>query len=309
MSSGRGLGLVFAWHALPWEHLLELVRHAEAAGYDAVYVDGDVSMMPRRGEADVLDGFTVMTALLASTERIGIGSIRLPHHWHTAKLAQAVASQERLFPGRPRFLISIGGQPADQRFGLAWYRAAERRAHLEETLDALRALWRGETVQREGAYVRLEAATVRPTPPAGRPEIEIGSGVSPLLRIVARHADRWDLNIPATPERVATALVALAEACQREGRARTEIGTQLWVLTRPDDRQGSAAALAALRRWYPWFAKLSDDEALASMACGSAAACRDHLTALREAGIDRPMADLTGLDIDATHHSIDALCS
>ena len=61
-------------------------------------------------------------------------------------------------------------------------------------------------------------AKVRPTPPAGRPEVEIGSGVSPLLRVVARHADRWDLNVPATPKRVAAALrVTMIIQCRASG--------------------------------------------------------------------------------------------
>ncbi|MAE93512.1 MAG: hypothetical protein CL910_02520 [Deltaproteobacteria bacterium] len=307
MNGGR-LGLVFAWHALPWEHLLELVRHADSAGIEAVYVDGDVSMMPKRGDGDVLDGFTMTTALLASTGRVGIGSIRLPHHWHTAKLGQAVATWERLFPGRSRFLISTGGQPADARFGLVWRGMTERRAHLDETLDALRALWRGETVHRDGTYVKLAAAAVRPTPPPGRPEIEVASGVSPLLQVVARHADRWDMNVPSTPGRVAKAKAALAEACAGEGRDPAGIGTQLWVLARPAGGTASEA-LADLRRWYPWFDHIDDDEALDSIARGGAAACQDHLAAIRESGVDVPLADLTGLDLDAAHHAIDALCA
>ncbi|HVH05616.1 MAG TPA: LLM class flavin-dependent oxidoreductase, partial [Myxococcota bacterium] len=75
------LGIAFTWHTLPFAALLELVRRAEAAGYAAAYVDGDVSMLESRGDADVLDGWTLTTALLARTQRIALGSIRLPHHW------------------------------------------------------------------------------------------------------------------------------------------------------------------------------------------------------------------------------------
>jgi alkanesulfonate monooxygenase SsuD/methylene tetrahydromethanopterin reductase-like flavin-dependent oxidoreductase (luciferase family) len=100
------------------------VRRAEALGYRCAFVDGDVSMLPSRGEGDVLDGWTVTAALLAATERIEIGSIRLVHHWNAAKLAQAVATAERIAPGRLRLQISIGAQPADARFGLPFPPAA-----------------------------------------------------------------------------------------------------------------------------------------------------------------------------------------
>ena len=71
------LGVAFGWHSLAWEALLELVQRAEAQGFDTVYVDGDVSQLGQRRDVDVLDGWTVTTALLARTSRIRIGSIRL----------------------------------------------------------------------------------------------------------------------------------------------------------------------------------------------------------------------------------------
>ncbi len=298
---------MLAWHTQPWEALLELVRHAEEAGIEAVYVDGDVSMLPSRGDADVLDGYTVMTALLASTERIGVGSIRLPHHWNAAKLAQAVATQERLFPGRPRLLTSIGGQPMDRHFGLPWGSADQRAARLDETLDAARALWRGETVTREGRYVRLDGAQVRPIPPPGRPVVEVASGVSSRLALVVRHADRWDMNLPPTPDRVKNALAAVHRACEEQGRPIESLGTQTWVLTRPLGEERPEALLAAFRRWHPWFAAIPDEEARRAVVAGPPERCRERLAELHALGVDLLLADLTGLDLDATHQAIDAI--
>src|SRR5262249_5324747 len=93
------------WHTHPFQDLLALVRPAQALGYRAAYVDGDVSMIDSRGDGDVLDGWTTTVALLVSTTRIEIGSIRLVHHWNPARLAQAVATVERIAPGRLRFLV------------------------------------------------------------------------------------------------------------------------------------------------------------------------------------------------------------
>jgi alkanesulfonate monooxygenase SsuD/methylene tetrahydromethanopterin reductase-like flavin-dependent oxidoreductase (luciferase family) len=95
------LAVAFAWHTLVWEDLLDLVQRAEALGFAAVYVDGDVTMLGRRREADVLHGWTVTTALLARTSRIQIGSIRLVHHWNAAHLAQAAASPGSTRPSLP----------------------------------------------------------------------------------------------------------------------------------------------------------------------------------------------------------------
>ena len=100
------LGVALGWHVHPWQELLGLVRRAEELGYTAAFVDGDLSMLGERSEADALDGWTVTTALLAHTRQIQIGSMRVAHHWNAARLAQAVATAVRLAPGRLRFLVS-----------------------------------------------------------------------------------------------------------------------------------------------------------------------------------------------------------
>lgn len=303
-----GLGVVLAWQHYAWETLLALVQHAEACGYDVIYTDGDVSMMPGRGEGDVLDGATLTTALLSATTRIGVGSIRLVQHWNPARLAQWTATQERLFPGRLHLLLGIGGQATDQRFGLPWAEPAERAAWLEETVMACRGLWRGESVTQRGRWVRLDRAKIRPIMPEGRPVLEIGCGASsPLLPVVARHAEWWDLNVPASPDRIRAALRPLVDACANEGRDPTTIGRQLWVMTRPHGGGGASELRHAFRRWYPWFSWLPDDEIDAAVIAGSPDACREQLGELRSAGIDRPLLDLTGLDRDAAHQVIDAL--
>jgi len=302
------LGVAFGWHALPFEELLALVRHAEACGYAAAYVDGDVSMLDSRGEGDVLDGWTLTAALLARTERIQIGSIRLPHHWNAAKLAQATATAERMFPGRLRFLVSIGAHPADARFGLAYASVADRIAWLDELLEALRALWRGETVTRAGRFVRLEGARVRPVPPGGRIPIEVGARRAKLIELVARHADRWDVNLPPVARRVDEAAQTLARACRAHGRDPDAIARSLWIFARPGRDPGDPALRAEFRRWNPWFADVPDAELGEAIVAGDDAACRGRIATLRERlRLALPVVDCSGLDADAARRVVDAL--
>jgi alkanesulfonate monooxygenase SsuD/methylene tetrahydromethanopterin reductase-like flavin-dependent oxidoreductase (luciferase family) len=301
------LGIAFTWHSLPFEALLELVRRAEAAGYGAAYVDGDVSMLESRGDGDVLDGWTLTTALLARTERIALGSIRLPHHWNAGKLAQAVATAERMFPGRLRFLASIGGHDADRRFGLPYLDTPGRIAWLDELLDALRALWRGETVSRSGRFVQLDRARVRPTPPGGRVPIAVGARRAGLLRVVARHADRWDVNLPPVRARVAEAAAALARACAAEGRDPASIERSMWIFARPGRNAADPALRSEFRHWNPWFADLSDAELGEAIVAGDPADCRRTLTQLAaELRLSLPVVDCSGLGADAARHVLDA---
>ncbi len=289
------LGVAFTGHTYPWEDLLRLVRRAESLGYAAVYVDGDISTLAQRKEADVLDGWTATTALLAKTERISLGSIRLVQHWNAARLAQAAATAERLAPGRLRFLISIGGQAQDARFGFAPLPAAERIRWLDETLGVVRALWRGEEVTFRGRYVRVEDARVRPAPPAGRIPIEIAGSGPRLLAVVARHADGWDVNLPPIPERVARAVEHLEAACRRLGRDAAEIRRSMLIFVRTGEPPPGGWQ-REFRALNPWFADLGDDEVDRAVVAGSSAQCLRRLAEMqRELSLDLPILDLSGL--------------
>ena len=146
---------------LPFEDLRALLQHAEALGYEAAYLDGDLSMLPGHA-GEVLDGWLVQSALAAASTRIRLAAMRLPHHWNVARLAQAVATFERLHPGRQRLLFAVGGQPVDARFGLPWRAHSDRVAALDEMLRALRALLAGEEVTVAGRFVQLDRAQIRP---------------------------------------------------------------------------------------------------------------------------------------------------
>jgi hypothetical protein len=201
-----------------------LVRRAEALGHARQTGRHGRPAARRRPGSRRL---TATVALLARTSRIEIGSIRLVHQWNAARLAQAVATVECVAPGRLRFLASIGGQPGDRRFGFALPPASERIAWLDEWLAALRRLWAGERVTVDGRYVTLDDALVRPLPRGGRMPIEVGGAGARLLEVVARHADRWDLNVPPVARLVREATAHLEAACQAVGRDPTAIGRSM----------------------------------------------------------------------------------
>ncbi len=298
----------FSWHVHPWEELLELVQRAEALGYAAAYVDGDISVLGHRRDADVLDGWTVATSLLARTRRIQIASMRIAHQWNAARLAQCVATAERLYPGRLRFLVSIGDRPGDERFGFRVPPPAERIEWLSEMLDGMRALWRGECVTLRGRHVRLEGARVRPTPPGGRVAIEISARRPRMLEVVARHADVWDVNLPAIPARVDRAAAVLDAACERLGRDPAEIGRSMLVFCRIDAAGDRTRALREYRRLNPWFREVPDRELAPALVVGDPAQCEEQLERLAERlALALPVVDLSGLAGGPTREVLEAL--
>jgi len=300
------LAVAFAWHVLPFEDLVALVQRAEEQGFPSVFVDGDVGLLPSRGDAEVLDGWTLTTALLNRTRRIQLGSIRLVHHWSAAKLAQAVATLDRVAPGRLRFLMSIGGQPEDARFGLPFPAAEARIAWLDETLGAVRALWRGEEVSVRGRFVRLDRARVRPCP--RNLAIEVAGRGPRLLALVADHADVWDINLPPLPGAVAQAARRLDALCQARGRDPEKIRRSMWVFTRPGEDPFDPRVHAEFRRLNPWFSEVNESDLPAALVAGPPAACRERFSELaRQLRLAHPVADLSGLSRDAAQRALDAL--
>ena len=295
----------FGWHTHGWEDLLALTRRAEARGYAAVFIDGDVSMLQKRPGADCLDGWTATVALLASTEHIPIGSLRLVHHWNAARLAQAAASAARIAPGRLRFAVGVGDWPVDARFGLAFPTTAQRVAWLAESLDAVRALWRGEPVTRNGQYVKLDGAQLRPAPGSEIP-ISIAARRPRMLGLVAKYADVWDVNLPPLREPVVAAAEQLASACAARGRNSAEIGRSQLLFARPGATPPEA--LAEFRRFNPWFRDFRDTELEPQLICGDPAACRGQLQRLAtELGLTLPVIDASGLPMEAAERLLDDL--
>lgn len=303
--------MALAWQTHPFEALLRLVQRAEALGFAAVFVDGDISQLGGDAPRPALDGWTVTTALLARTTRIAIGSIRLVHQWNAARLAQASATAAHLFPGRFRLLVSIGGHPVDRAFGFPYPPVSERVRWLEETLEAARALWRGDRVTRHGHHVRLDGAFVRPLPPPGSLPIAIAARSPALLEVVARQGDLWDVNLPPIRRRVEAAADALSLACVRAGRDAAAIPRSMWIFTRVGASGPEAPAVRAeFRRLNPWFSAIPDAELGEGLVAGSAAECRARLEQIREElGIGLPIVDLSGLPEGPVAAHLEALAA
>jgi probable non-F420 flavinoid oxidoreductase len=155
--------------------LLEYVTLAEQAGFDgALSSDHFHPWMTQQGESGF--AWSWLGAALQAT-RLSFGVVNAPgQRYHPAIIAQAAATLAEMFPDR--FFIAVGsGQALNELVtGGRWLTKADRNARLKESVDVIRALWRGETVNHRG-LVTVEEATLF-TRPAINPLI-IGAAVSP----------------------------------------------------------------------------------------------------------------------------------
>jgi alkanesulfonate monooxygenase SsuD/methylene tetrahydromethanopterin reductase-like flavin-dependent oxidoreductase (luciferase family) len=85
---------------------------------------------------------------------------------------------------------------------------------LDESISIIKAMWKEERTSFEGKYYNIKEAICNPKP-IQKPHLIImigGSGEKYLLKVVAKHADRYNLFF-GTPNEMKTKISLLKEYC------------------------------------------------------------------------------------------------
>ncbi len=165
---------------------VRLARSAEASGWDGVFLWDHLAFVWGPPAADP---WITLAAIAGGTERIRLGPAvtpvarRRPH-----LLAQAVATLDVLSGGRVVFGAGLGGSPSEfGKFGEP-EDPRTRAEMLDEGLELLRALWRGDEVRHHGRHYVVDGVTLAPVPLQRDVPVWIGGNRRPSLR----RAARWD---------------------------------------------------------------------------------------------------------------------
>ena len=287
-------GVSFTGCRLRLPQIRRLARRADELGYPIILVDGDASLLPARPESPIYDASVLLADVLAATRRARVGSIRLPAFWNAVLLARSLATLQEASAARALALLGVGSGRHEERLDLPANSAAARVDHLDELLDALRALLAGERISRSGRYVRC--CDVAITPPTTPPPLIVSAASPRALRVVERHADVWDANVPPVPDR----LLPLREKLARP------IETWIWIFARPG--ADLEPGIRDFRRFSPWCADLPEELLPDTLLWGEPQRCADRLSRLNlELGIDAAILDLAGLDEPSAQRALEAL--
>jgi alkanesulfonate monooxygenase SsuD/methylene tetrahydromethanopterin reductase-like flavin-dependent oxidoreductase (luciferase family) len=277
----KRLGVLFRpeW---PPEELPAFARGAERDGFAELWLVEDCFLS---------GGLTMSAAALAATHDITVGIGLLPVAMRNpAVAAMEVAGLTRLHPGRFAVAFGHGVEPWMRQIGA---RPPDRLAALEETVQAVHTLLRGEAVTVDGKHVHLDGVRLTHVPPAP-PPVLIGTTGPKALQIAARVADGILLPEGSVPE-------AVRWACEQAGSPETTV-VYAW-LSLDDDRSAAAAALRPmLDGWlqlglYPHLrdqagltdqtiTDLEDDRLRALAVAGDARDCARAIAELWAAGAD-----------------------
>ncbi|WP_308199814.1 LLM class flavin-dependent oxidoreductase [Isoptericola croceus] len=202
-TADRSVGVMLP-RDLPAGQVLELARRADALGFDELWVVEDLGF--RGGTAQA-------AAVLAATDRIRVGIGVLPAAARNpAFTAMEIATLGQLFPGR----VDVGlghGMPGWMRSAGAWPRSPL--TLLEEHLRAVRALVRGDVVERDtdARYVTVDGVRLEPgAVPEITPRVLAGVRGPRSLALAGREADGTVLAEPCAPEYVRAAVGHIAAA-------------------------------------------------------------------------------------------------
>jgi alkanesulfonate monooxygenase SsuD/methylene tetrahydromethanopterin reductase-like flavin-dependent oxidoreductase (luciferase family) len=239
----------FAQYARLW-------RRAEDLGYDACYLtDHFVTSSNERDGimTSIFEGPTLLAAMAALTTRVRIGINVVGNTFRNPGiLAKVAVTLDHISNGRLELGLGSGHHQIEhEQLDIPFYTTGRRLRMLAETASILHSLFENQTTDFDGMYYKLRGAVSEPKPLQEHLPIIVGGlGEELTLRIVAQHADIWNIYLMLPPSEYESKLNALRRHCQEVGRSFRDIRRSLIVFGVVRDTEEDARA-ASRGRFLP----------------------------------------------------------
>ena len=233
-----------------WADVRAFGAHAEDVGLDSVWVcDHFISGGPGLQPEGIHEGWTILSALAASTRRVELGQlVTCVSFRNPALLAKMAVTADDVSGGR--VLLGLGAGWYDPEYEAFGYPTDHRVGRLEEALQIITPLLQGETVTFAGRYHDVHEGTLLPAPDRKIPLLVAGDGER-MLRLTARYADAWNTAWFRAPNdrlrELLGKLDAALDAVQRDPQTmRRTVGMDADAARSADDLRRALAAFAEL---------------------------------------------------------------
>ena len=242
-------GIKTAQHHATYEAIAKVWREADAIPvFEHAWLFDHFAPIAGDLDGPCMDGWTLLAALAAQTERIRIGHMVLGNTYrHPAVLAHMAATLDVISNGRLDLGLGAGWNEYEhQSMGIPLYAPGERIRRLGEACELIRRLFTQHLTDFDGRYYQLAQARCEPKPiQQPYPPFVIGGGGEQLtLRVVARYADVW--NFAGGPvENFTHKVEVLRQHCAEIGRDPAEIELSIQAMVDYDDLPGTAQRVQA----------------------------------------------------------------
>jgi len=211
MTEALSFGAHFA--AMPSGDLKTLARRVESLGYDSIWVPDHLSF-----HYPIYEALTHLSYIAAVTERVRLGTAVFLLPLRAAGLAaKQVATVDALSGGRVILGVGVGGEWKVE-FDLAGVPREKRGARANEAICVMKALWRGESTDFDGAFSHFQGARIDPPPTQpGGPPVLVGGRSEAALRRAGRLGDGY-LSYVLSPEGIRKSLETVRREAEGVGR-------------------------------------------------------------------------------------------
>jgi coenzyme F420-dependent glucose-6-phosphate dehydrogenase len=232
-----------AHEQFPPDDLLRQAVEAEEAGFDGVGCSDHLQPWWEGGHSG--NAWIWLGAAAQATQKIPFGTGVTPPgpRYHPALIAQAWATLEVMYPGRPYLGFGSGEALNEAPLGEGWPSPADQIERMAEALEMIRVLWEGKKLDGQGDHFGAAGAFIHTLPEERRPPIYVSAFGPQAASVAGRLGDGiWTL---ADPETVPEILDAYRAAADDAGREPGEIVLQTAFSWAPAEE----AALEGARVW------------------------------------------------------------
>ncbi len=200
---------------------------ADEAGFDHLWNFDHLAGVKSGGlESSIFEAWSLLAAMAEATTRVRIGCLVTGNTYrHPAVLAKTAVTVDHLSGGRLEFGIGAAHAEAEHTmYGIAGL--DHRIGRLSESLQVMKLLWTQTRSDFEGRYFQLTDAIANPKPvQQPHPPIWMGGRGPATIKLIARHADVWNLTGIKDAAEAGELGKMLSEECERQGR---DPGTLRW---------------------------------------------------------------------------------
>ena len=205
---------------------------AEQGGFDHCWAMDHLATIGAIGDdRPIFDGWALLAAMAAATSKVRMGLLVTGITYRNpALLAKLATTVDHLSGGRLEF--GIGAAWAANEHEMYGIPGLDHRVGLlSEGLQVVKSLWTRERTDFDGRYFKMKNAVANPKPiQKPHPPIWVGASGPSTLRLVARHADVWNMTSGvAEHQKAIETSKALDEACATIGRDPAEIRRSVQV--------------------------------------------------------------------------------